>query len=102
MKRIIRWLETKLSRGEAVADEPSNAEVVKPDIDESTTDIFLGSEVANLTQDQEPEKNVPMPDIYSDEYVATVPNLEILAPSSPDINESAGFNPYDTGTLQKK
>ncbi len=85
-----------------MADESSNTEVVKADIDESTIDMFLSGKVANLTQDQEPEKNVPMPDIYSDEYVDTVPNLEILAPSSPDIDDSTGFNPYDTGTLQKK
>ncbi len=102
MKRIIRWLETKLSRGEAVADEPSNTEVVKPDIDKSTIDTFLGDEVANLMQDQEPEKNVLMPDIYSDEHVATVPNLEVLDPSSPDTDGSTGFNPYDTAVLQKK
>ena len=102
MKRIVRWLETKLSRGEAVADEPSNAEVVKPDVCESTIDIFLGDEVTNLTQDQEPEKNVLMPDVDVDEHIDTVPNLEVLDPSSPDIDESTGFNPYDTAKMHKK
>ena len=102
MNRISKWLTPKLSRSEAAEDEPSNADVIKPDINESTIDIFIGDEVANSMQNQVPAKDVLMPDIYSDEHVATVPNLKTLDQPSLEDGESAGINPYDTGILQKK
>ena len=104
MQRIIRWLETKLSGWETptVADEASNSEVIRPDINESTIDIFLGDAVRHSMYKQESAKDVPMPDIYSDELVDTVPNLEIVDPSPADTDDSTGFNPYDTAVLQKK
>ncbi len=102
MKRIIRWLETKLSRWGAVVDEPSDSEVIKPDINESTIDVFLGDEVANSMQNQVSEKDVLMPDIYADDHVATVPNLKIPDQPSLDVGESAGVNPYDTAKMRKK
>ncbi len=40
-----------------------------------------------------------MPDIYTEECDATVPHLRIL---DMDVNESTGFDPYDTGVLQKE
>ena len=40
-----------------------------------------------------------MPDIYTEECDATVPRLRIL---DMDVDESTGFDPYDTGILQKK
>jgi hypothetical protein len=43
-----------------------------------------------------------MPDIYAVEHVETVPDLKIINPSSPDIDESTGFNPYDTAVLRNK
>ncbi len=55
-----------------------------------------------------PGKNVLMPDIYAEEFGVKETPLEIVDESSPDIDESsgidksAGFNPYDTGTLYKK
>ena len=77
MKRIIGALKAKLSRPKArvAADQSSNPV--------SVDDLLT-------------------PDIYADEHVATVPDLRTLVPSSPDIDKSAGFNPYDTGVLQKK
>ena len=102
MKQISKWLAPKLSGWEAVEDKPSNADVIKPDINESTIDIFIGDEVANSTQKQVPPKDVLMPDIYSDEHVATIPNLKILDQPSLEDGESAGVNPYDTGVFQKK
>jgi hypothetical protein len=104
MKRIVRWLETKLSRSEAsaVANEPGDSEIIKPDISESTIDVILGDEVASSMPDEISAKDVLMPDIYSDEHVPTVPNLKILNESLPDNDESTGFNPYDTATMHKK
>lgn len=77
MKRIIEWMEKKLSHPEvpAVPEQPS-----KP-----------------LTVD-----DLVMPDIYSVEHVETVPDLKVIDLSSPDIDESSGFNPYDTAVLRKK
>ena len=46
--------------------------------------------------------DAPMPDIHTDECDATVPHLKVLDLSLVDVNESTGFNPYDTGVLQKK
>jgi len=43
-----------------------------------------------------------MPDIYADEHVATVPHLKVIDLTSPDIDKSIGFNPYDTAVLRKK
>jgi hypothetical protein len=47
-------------------------------------------------------EDLVMPDIYSVEHVETVPNLKVIDLSSPDIDKSSGFNPYDTAVLRKK
>ncbi len=77
MKRIIGALKAKLSRPKArvAADQSSNPV--------SADDLVT-------------------PDIYADEHVATLPDLKPLVPSSPGIDKSAGFNPYDTAVFQKK
>jgi hypothetical protein len=77
MKRMIGALKAKLSRPKAldVPDQPNTTVSVK---------------------------EVLMPDIYGDEDVGTVPDLKIPDQPSLEVGESAGFNPYDTGTLQKK
>jgi len=77
MKRISEWMESKLSRPEApdVPEQPS-----KP-----------------LTVD-----DLVMPDIYADKHVESVPDLKIINLSSPDIDDSTGFNPYDTAVLRNK
>jgi hypothetical protein len=77
MKRIIRWLETISSRPKA------------PDADDQSSNPVA-------------VEDLMMPDIYANEHVATVPDLKPLVPSSPDTDETTGFNPYDTGVLQKK
>ena len=46
--------------------------------------------------------DAPIPDIQTDACDATVPHLKVLNLSLVDVNESTGFNPYDTGVLQKK
>jgi hypothetical protein len=43
-----------------------------------------------------------MPDIYASEYVAKKTDPEIVDQSLPNIDKFVGFNPYDTGVLQKK
>ena len=94
MKRIFMWLEGKISRREAVTDQPSNPESAKPD------EIDLGMDLPKGLP--KPTKSVLMPDIYSDEHVATISNLKILDQPSLEDGESAGVNPYDTGVFQKK
>ena len=102
MNRIFSWLKSKLRRWGAVADEPSTPEIIKPDINESTIDVFLGSAVANSMGDQKSGKDVPIPDIYADEHGDTVPQLEIPDQPSLDVSESDGVNPYDTAKIHKK
>ena len=86
MKRIFRWLETISSRHkEPIADDrPSNS---NPD------DLDLPKDFVT---------DAPMPDIYTDECAATVPQLKILDLDLSDVDESPGIDPYDTGILQKK
>ena len=77
MKRIIEWVETVLSRRDA------------PDVvDQSSKPLTV--------------EDLVMPDIYAVEHVATVPDLKVIDLSSPDIDKSTGFNPYDTAVLRKK
>jgi len=49
-----------------------------------------------------PGKNVLMPDIYGEEYSITVPELQILGQPDASLDESGGFNPYDTAVFVKK
>ena len=96
MKRIIKWLETNLSRQKSPkpSDAPSDSETVNPEEIDHGIDPPKGL--------QNSAKNVPLSDICSDESVATVPNLEILDESSRDTDNSIAFNPYDTATIHKK
>ena len=83
MKRLVTWLETGLVHVKSlfVADQASEPENVEPEDD--------GQESAE------------MPDIYSD-VKKTSPNIKILDAVKADSDDTRGFNPYDTGTLQKK
>ena len=76
MKQIIEWLRMKLSQpASAIAtDQPSSSV----------------------------SKDVLMPDIYADTHVDVQTNPKALDQPTPDIEEPNGFNPYDTGVLQKK
>ncbi len=46
-------------------------------------------------------QSVVMPDIYAD-HKTTNPRLKVVDLSSPDSDETRGFNPYDTGGLKKR
>jgi hypothetical protein len=48
------------------------------------------------------DADIVMPDIYNEDLTPTESNLEILGLSVPEVEEPAGFNPYDTGVLRKK
>ena len=76
MKRIIEWLRLKFS------PPPSSIATDQP-----------SSPVS---------KDVLMPDIYADTHVDVEADLKALDQPTPDIEEPDGFNPYDTGVLQKK
>ncbi|MCH8101295.1 MAG: hypothetical protein IIB74_12785 [Proteobacteria bacterium] len=55
----------------------------------------------DVDPDDESTQNVEMPDIYSD-LKATSPHLKVIEAVAADSDDTRGFNPYDTGTLQKK
>lgn len=78
MKRMLEWVERMLSPRRAASDV-----VDRPSKRLSVEDLV-------------------MPDIYADEHVATVPHLKVIDLSSPEIDKSTGFNPYDTAVLRKK
>ncbi len=86
MKRLVTWLETGLVHVKSlfVADQASEPENVEPEDD--------GQESAEAAE---------MPDIYSD-VKKTNPNTKVLDAVKADSDDTRGFNPYDTGTLQKK
>jgi hypothetical protein len=44
----------------------------------------------------------PMPDIYDRVAVTGNPDPEVREHSLPNIDKYVGFDPYDTGVLQKK
>ena len=76
MTQIVKWLRTILSRPEASTVERADEAPAVEDL--------------------------VMPDIYAVEHVDTVPVLKIIDLSSPDIDKTTGFNPYDTAVLRKK
>ena len=77
MKGIIKWLRAAIFR-------PS---------------VLTNSEPVEV---RAPQQEVVMPDIYGEQIEATEPLLKILNPTSPDIDESTGFDPYDTVVLHEK
>jgi hypothetical protein len=91
MKRLLTWLETGLAHVKSlfVADQASDAEDVEPEDDGHEDD------------GQESAKAAEMPDIYSD-VKKTNPHMKVLEAVKADSDDTRGFNPYDTGTLQKK
>ena len=107
MKRTNQLPQTKSSRttDKVVDDQSSNPVCVKPDDLENNDDeveVSFDSGVYGRIDSQGPGKNVLIPDIYGNEHVATVPDLKILDLSTPDSDESTGFNPYDTAVLVRK
>ncbi len=107
MKQIIRWLKTWFSRTESTiaADQPSDVLNVEPvDIpnDDNSIESSFNEEGPDRIDTSGHGKEVSMPDIYADEHVATEPDLKDFDLRSPGVVEPDGFNPYDTGVLQKK
>lgn len=107
MKRFFKWLEKNFSRLKTsiATDQPSNSSTVEPDDianDDYRVEMPGGVDVPGGIDAHGSETDVMMPDIYADRHDATEPDLKILDQASPDVDESAGFNPYDTGVLQKK
>jgi hypothetical protein len=104
MKRLIAWFDTRLCQPKSseLSGTPRYPESAEPDDEDCTIDASLGAVVADWMNDHEPEQSVPMPDIFVDEYVQTVPNLTILDPILPDVDESTGIDPYNTAVLQQK
>ena len=87
MKRIINWIEAILARAKAlmVTDPTGDPENVETGDD----------------NDHVSAQSVVMPDIYAD-HKTTNPRLKVVDLSSPDSDETRGFNPYDTGGLKKR
>ncbi len=103
MKDIPKWLAERLCqlKKPVESDQPNDDESVSPD-SEGRGEISLSAEVAGWMDNHEAEKNVVMPDIYSEAHDATVPQLKLLDLDLTDLDESTGFNPYDTAVFQKK
>ena len=109
MKRVLKWLETRLSRHSPVndADEPQSpvedkvrtGEVAQK---ENSVELNLDAEAYGRAESHEPGKSIPMPDIYASDDTLTEEILKTFDESSLDDSESPGFNPYDTGTIRKK
>ena len=87
MKRLLTWLQTSLAHVKSifVAEQTSEPEDAELDDDHGS----------------ESTQSVEMPDIYS-ELKATTPHLKVTQAVAADSDDTRGFNPYDTGTLQKK
>ena len=107
MKGIIRRLEARFSRPEKPVEsnqlkvrEIVNS-IVSPS-DDFVVESSFNSEAPGRIETHGPGKNVLMPDIYGNRTDPTEPALEILEKSSPDIDVSTGFNPYDTVVLHDK
>ena len=69
MKDIPKWLTERLSqlKNPVEEDRPSNSESIKPEINESTIDLFLGDAVSSLVEEQELVEKVLRLDKNSDE-----------------------------------
>jgi len=90
MEGLIVWLKSILSRFGAVGPEASDS---IGDVDDSMQD---------QVEDQIGNQDGTMPDIYADEHITPRPDRKFLDPSSPDADETTGFNPYDTAGLHIK
>ena len=102
MKRIFAALKGKTSQAEdPAADDQSSNVVCDELVNNDEVETSYDAEIPGRIESQGPGKNILMPDIYGDEYVATVPDLKIIDLSSSDIGESTGFDPYDTAVLRK-
>ena len=106
MKRFLNWLETKLSRhsanAEAEVDHIPVGVRVRPEKkvnDDYTIEVGFDPEVSGEIESLGPGKNVLMQDKNASQATGTEPELSILSDSSLDADQSAGVDPYDTGSF---
>ena len=104
MRDIPRWLSKRKSQLKLSVEDnrQSKSESIKPDINESTIDIFLGDAVSSLVDEQELAEKVLRLEKDADKLDQTVPDLKFLEPDSSDTDTSPGFDPDDTDVFQKK
>ena len=103
IERFRKWLRPKAPQATIVSEAKQCAVGVRPEQkteDECADESSPGCKGTDRIDSQ--GKKVLMPDIYGDQHVATEPDLKILDQSSPDIEKSSGFNPYDTAVFCKK
>jgi hypothetical protein len=101
MNRIFRWLETLSSRPKE-HDADDGPKSSGPDANETIVEVYVNHQLVGKEYAQEPREHAPMPDIYTNEDDATVPDLKTLDPDSPDTDKPDDFDPDDTVVLQKK
>jgi len=70
-------------------------------------DALYGMEPPAPVSQKKPAVQAPMPDIYesapvTEKHTAEKHTADVVDPSLPNIDKFVGFNPYDTGILQKK
>ena len=106
MRRILNWLEAKFSRHSATieADEwhpPVEVSVkrIKNAEEEYTVEVSCGSEYPERVENHRQVKDVPTPNSYACDDTIAQRQLNILNESPPDADESAGFDPYNTGRI---
>ena len=107
MKRIKRWLKGKPSRPKVsiITSQPAHPVSVKHDdiaLEDYTVELAFGADMRGRIDSRAPKKNVLMPDSDADTCDVTVPQPKVLDQSSPDVDKSAGFNPYATGVMKIK
>ncbi len=95
MKHFVKWVTTQPRVPESV--EPGDTAN-----DDYSIETSFNVEGPDRIDTSGHGKEVLMPDIYADERVATEPELKDFDLRSPGVGEPSGFNPYDTGVLQKK
>ena len=100
-KRLRQIFSRKSTAIERRPDQGSEAVAVQQHNINSRKDEIKGASATVLkSQDQKTYavEDVPMPDIYAETNL-TVPNLTIVDDDKPEIEDSPGFNPYDTAVL---
>jgi len=83
-------------RSEAVAVKRHNIHYSKDGIKGASATILK-----NQNHKTSAVEDAPIPDIYAKTNL-TVPNLKIVDDDESEIEDSPGFNPYDTAVLNNK
>lgn len=100
MKRILDWLKDKQSQRAAPAETAQTSDISHDN--EYTIEMSCGAEIPARSEPRDAAPEVVMPDIYGEKHETTEPLLKVLDTSSPDVDVSEGFNPYDTVVLHDK